>query len=110
LAVTATTAAIEVPAVMSEAPTVAAGLPQATAAAPTPAVPTVAQTDLTLAAGEVWFSPVETSPPEYELAAPVELRFAGDSGVVGVRADTEMAAAFRRLADELTEGIGNDER
>jgi len=105
---------------------------------PTPATPPVPLADST-APGEVWFvpesamsdaapavatarprpkkptpeplaTPEDAATPDYELTAPVELRFAGDSGVVGIRADTETAAAFRRMADELTKGIDNDER
>jgi len=83
---------------------------------PPPPAPYAPPADITSAPGEVWFAPEpvaalgEAASPDYELTAPVELRFAGDSGVVGIRADTETAAAFRRMADELTEGIDNDER
>jgi hypothetical protein len=52
----------------------------------------------------------EEIPPEYRLLAPVELRFVGERDVVGVRADTETVAAFRRIADALTEGIRDDGR
>lgn len=45
------------------------------------------------------------SAAEYRLLAPIELRFTGESSVVGVRADTETAAAFQRAADELTDGM-----
>lgn len=48
-------------------------------------------------------------PADHRLLAPVELRFVGESSVVGVRADTETAAAFQRAADTLTDGIGRDD-
>lgn len=44
-------------------------------------------------------------PKDHRLLAPIELRFVGESSVVGVRADTETAAAFQRAADELTDGM-----
>ncbi len=44
-------------------------------------------------------------PADQRLVAPIVLRFVGESSVVGVRADTETAAAFERIADELTGGM-----
>ena len=113
--------------------------PPAPPAPPSPPTKPAPPAETASAPGEVWFAPepafpdavsavslakprpkdppaepdapaTETAAPDYELTAPVELRFAGDSGVVGIRADTETAAAFRRMADELTEGIDTDER
>ncbi len=134
-----TTATIDALSDVTEAPAVVAEAPQSASATPAPMALPVPPANLTPAPGEVWFgrepampdaapavspaqprpretpaepsvAPQEQATPDYELTAPVELRFAGDSGVVGIRADTEAAVAFRRMADELTEGIDDDER
>lgn len=133
---TIATAVIDTPRVEPAAPPAEVEAPQTPVAMPAPPGP---QPAVAPVAGEVWFAPEpagsdlaarvssahprpkepsaesavapeETAAPEYQLTAPVELRFAGDSGVIGIRADTETAAAFRRLADELTESIDNEER
>ena len=133
---TIATAVIDTPRVEPAAPPAEVEAPQTPVATPAPPGP---QPTIAPAPGEVWFvseppiadvasavslarprseeppaeatvAPEEAAAPDYQLTAAVELRFAGDSGVIGIRADTETAAAFRRLADELTENIDNEER